>query len=96
MVSDQACFTLQILCGAIFVFATITFVLGYTMGYDNGIKKSATDSKSCASRCAMAVNIMVKLWPSTEQALKFMRVIPETQLACSRICIAKQLKTLDI
>jgi len=47
---------------------------------------------TCPSRCVATVNSIILLWPSLETPLMLLRVIPNTRLACERICVAKQIK----
>lgn len=80
----------------VFVFIPGIAIYCYNSGYENGKHKWEKESNQCADRCVMAVNVVTRLWPASETALRLLRVIPKTDLACSRICVAKQIKTLDI
>lgn len=77
----------------------VSFLFGYYMGKtSNKITPDAEaanlDMVTCPARCGYIVNASMRLWPSLETAFKLLRIIPNTPLACERICIAKGIKNL--
>ena len=50
--------------------------------------------EECGSKCVNIVRGALILWPSLETGMRLLRIIPETRLACERICIAKEIKNL--
>ena len=78
-----------------------TFTLGYWLGlYLANFSSSVTpepqpfSDETCPGKCVSAVALIRTLWPSTEMIFKTTRIIPQTQLACERICAARDVKNL--
>jgi hypothetical protein len=77
-------------------FVLVGFAMGYWIGshHRSSQAEASLDATTCPLRCVAAIKSILILWPSLETALTLMRVIPNTALACERICVAKQIKNL--
>lgn len=76
------------------VFVSCLAVLFLFGCYMNQAAKTIKLENTCMGRCIRIVNTTTLSWPFLETAFRFLGIIPNTPLACERICLTKTIKNL--
>lgn len=72
----------------LFAILVLGFALGYSSKTCDPIEEAPSPSISCQRVCTMSVKFLAFVNPALNVAFRLATLIPKTDLACERICLA--------